>query len=64
MAILLFLLGAVAFMISIGLFSVSQTAIHEILAAVFGLAACVLIGCGGIVDAVNDVSDKLKEPKQ
>ncbi len=63
MSVLLFLLACVAALMSVAFFSVAASSIHEILAAVVGLAAAVLLGCACIVAAVDQVAKQLKPEK-
>lgn len=64
MSVVLFLASVLALFVSLALFGAATTAFHEILAAVTGLAACVLFGSACIVDAVNSVEARLKKPEK
>lgn len=63
MSVMLFLLACVATLMSLGVFAQSTSAIHQILAAVIGLAAAVLLGFACVVAAVDQMAKQLKTEK-
>lgn len=56
----LFFFGCIAIVVGLWTWGIAETAIHQVLGAVVGLAACVLIGSASIIEAVDKVRETVK----